>query len=98
MLTINNGLEVAVLYRLEGMQPFTRKHVRPLVAALPFAAVALAARALLPGVLGVSVGSLLGLGAYAATVQYLGFTRIERRLWRTLVDRYRVALSGMLDG
>ena len=41
VLSLNNGLEVAVLYHVEGLQPFTHAHLRPLVAGLPFAAVAL---------------------------------------------------------
>ena len=93
MLTLNNGLEVAVLYYLEGLQPFTRLHARPLVAALPLATVALVARTLLPEAVAAVVGTLLGLVAYAATLHALGFTRVERRLGATLVSRYRQAFA-----
>ncbi|WP_323676503.1 lipopolysaccharide biosynthesis protein [Halorubellus sp. PRR65] len=93
MLTLNNTLEVVVLYRLEGLQPLTRRHGYTLVAAVPLAVAALGARALLPGALGLAVGVLLGLGAYAATLRRLGFTPVERRLVGTLADRYREALA-----
>jgi O-antigen/teichoic acid export membrane protein len=99
MLTVNNGLEVAVLYYLEGLQPFTRRHAYPLLAAVPLAAVALAVRALaaggaVPGVVTPAVGTALGLAAYAGTLRRLGFTPVERRLGATLADRYRTVFAG----
>ena len=92
MLTLNNGLEVVVLYRLEGLQPFTRLHARPLVAAVPLAALALAAKWTVP-VAAPVVGTAVGLAAYAAVLRSFGLTTAERRLGATLRDRYRTALS-----
>lgn len=97
MNTVNNGLEVVALYRLEGLQPLTRRHANPLVAAVPLAAVALAVRATLPGTVAAVVGSLLGLVVYAGTLRLLGFTRTERRLGSTLSSRYRTALRDALQ-
>ena len=94
MLTLNNGIEVAVLYRLEGLQPFTKRHAFPLVAAVPYAAIGLAGRAVAPGVVGVVGGTALGLAAFAATLKLLGFTPVERRLAGTLVERYGELLPG----
>ncbi|WP_227131199.1 lipopolysaccharide biosynthesis protein [Halorubellus salinus] len=93
MLTLNNVLEVVVLYHLEGLQPLTHRHGYTLVAALPLAAVALGSRAAIPGTVGVAVGVLGGLAAYTATLRWLGFTPVERRLVGTLADRYRQALA-----
>ncbi|WP_435320678.1 lipopolysaccharide biosynthesis protein [Haloarchaeobius sp. TZWSO28] len=90
MLTINNGLEVAVLYRLEGLQPFTTLHAKPLVAAVPFVAVAVVAGATLPGWTGPVLGTVLGLAVYGLVLGRLGFTAVERRLAETLAERYRV--------
>jgi O-antigen/teichoic acid export membrane protein len=98
MLTLNNGLEVAVLYHLEGLQPFTRLHAKPLVAAVPFVAVALLARAALGAVAGPVVGSVMGLAVFAVTMRGLGFTSVERQLGATLVERYRAALSDLRPG
>ncbi|WP_435362132.1 hypothetical protein [Haloarchaeobius sp. DFWS5] len=89
MLTINNGLEVAVLYRLEGLQPFTRLHLRPLVAAVPFVLVTAAVGGLLSGAAAAVVGTLVGLAVYAFSLRRLGFTPVERRLAATLGERYR---------
>lgn len=94
MLTLNNGIEVAVLYHLEGLQPFTKRHSYPLVAALPFGAIALVARTLAPGVVGALTGTVVGLAAFAATLKLLGFTPVERRLASTLVNRYGELLPG----
>ncbi|WP_135854381.1 lipopolysaccharide biosynthesis protein [Halorussus salinus] len=96
MLTVNNGLEVAVLYYLEGLQPFTRLHAKPLVAGVPLAAVALGARFALSGAVALVVGTALGLIAYGASLGLLGFTTVERRLGATLADRYRNALPSSL--
>lgn len=92
MLTVNNGLEIAVLNYLEGLQPFTRRHLYPVVAAVPLAAVAVAVRA--SGVpLAPLIGTLAGLVVYALTLRRFGFTGTERRLAGTLLDRYREALG-----
>jgi O-antigen/teichoic acid export membrane protein len=94
VLTVNNGLEVVVLYHLEGLQPFTRLHAKPLVAAVPFAAVALAAKATPPDVTAAVVGSVGGLAAFALAMHWLGFTDVERQLGATLLARYRSAVPG----
>ncbi|WP_137287610.1 lipopolysaccharide biosynthesis protein [Halorussus salinisoli] len=93
MLTVNNGLEVAVLYYLEGLQPFTRLHAKPLIAAVPLALVALGVKVAVPGAVAPVTGSAAGLLAYAKSLQLLGFTQVERRLGASLVGRYREALS-----
>lgn len=92
MLTLNNGLEVAVLYYLEGLQPFTRLHLRPLGAGAVMAAVVLLAKATLPGWTAPVLGTAVGLAAYAAVLNWLGFTPTERRLAGTLAARYREVL------
>ncbi|WP_276301225.1 lipopolysaccharide biosynthesis protein [Halorussus lipolyticus] len=94
MLTVNNGLEVVVLYYLEGLQPFTRLHTAPLVAAVPLATVALVAKTAIPGPVGPVVGTAGGLVAYAKSLAALGFTPVEHRLAETLVGRYRAAFAG----
>ncbi len=94
MLTLNNGIEVLVLYYLEGLQPFTKRHSFPLIAAVPFAGIAFAARMAVPGIVGAVVGTVVGLTAFAATLKLLGFTPVERRLASTLVDRYGELLPG----
>jgi O-antigen/teichoic acid export membrane protein len=95
MLSVNNGLEVAVLYYLEGLQPFTRLHAKPLIAGVPMAVVALGIRELVGGPAAPLVGTALGLVAYAAALRALGFTRVECRLARTLVRRYRAVFSDL---
>jgi len=93
MLTINNGLEVVALYHLEGLQPFTRLHARPILAAVPMAAVAFGVKLAFARPLAPLVGTVLGLTAYALALRQFGFTPVERRLAGTLADRYR-AVAG----
>jgi len=96
MLTLNNGLEILVLYRAAGLQPFTRAHLRPLVAAVPFVGVALAVQVLVAApILAAVAGTALGLATYGAVLQRLGFEPAERRLVGTLAGRYRRALPGV---
>ncbi|WP_459193132.1 lipopolysaccharide biosynthesis protein [Halosimplex sp. J119] len=93
MLTLNNGLEVAVLYHFERLQPFTWLHGKPLVAAVPLGVIAWSAKATLSGPAAPVVGVALGLVAYAATLWSLGFTPAEHRLAATLAERYRTVLA-----
>ncbi|WP_436907884.1 lipopolysaccharide biosynthesis protein [Halosimplex marinum] len=93
MLTLNNGLEVAVLYHFERLQPFTPLHGKPLAGAVPLGVVAWSAKAAIAGPAAPVVGVVAGLAAYAATLRFLGFTPTERRLAGTLRDRYRAVLS-----
>lgn len=93
MLVLNNGLEVAVLYHLERLQPFTRLHLKPLAAAIPMAGVGLAAKAFLVGPVGPAVGVGVGLAVYGVALRALGFTAVERRLGGTLAARYWTVLS-----
>jgi len=95
MLTINNGLEVAALYYLEGLQPFTRLHARPVLAAVPMAAVAVGIGALLARPVAPVVGTVLGLITYALALRHFGFTPVERRLAGTLAERYRAAAGAV---
>ncbi|MFB6205878.1 MAG: lipopolysaccharide biosynthesis protein [Haloglomus sp.] len=91
MLSANNLAEVGALYRLEGLQPLTRSHAKPLLAAVPLAGIALAARVTLPDSSGAVAGTTVGLAAYAGVLWWLGFAPAERRLVGTLAARYREA-------
>ena len=93
MLIVNNGLEVVVLYYLEGLQPFTRLHAKPLLAGVPLATISYFVRATGASPAAPLVGSALGLLAYAVSLKLLGFTPVERRLASTLVGRYRDTTS-----
>lgn len=93
MNAINNGLEVVALYHLEGFQPFTKLHLKPLVATVPLVAVGFASQTVLPGIASAIVGGIAGLIVYAVSLRSMGFTRVERRLGATLLDRYRTALN-----
>lgn len=89
LVVVNNGLEVATLYHFERIQPFTRLHAKPVLAAVPLVLVTQAGRIALPGPVAPVVGTVLGLTVYAGTLRVLGFTDLEGRLLASLVARYR---------
>lgn len=89
----NNGLEIAVLYYLDGYHPFTYRHAHPLVATIPFLLTALAVKSVLSGIQAPLVGTLLGLVAFGTALHLLGFTATERRVVRSLVRRYGATVS-----
>ncbi|KAB7516324.1 hypothetical protein DM867_04125 [Halosegnis rubeus] len=94
MLSLNNVLEVAVLWRLEDLQPLTVAHLKPVAAAVPLATVTLVGHRLVPGLAGAVVATLVGLAVYAGVLSWLGFAPAERRLVGALVDRYRSVTPG----
>lgn len=89
MLVVNDGLQLAMLYHLERIQPFTRLHAKPLFAAVPLVVVTLAARTVFPETIAPLLGTLLGLATYAGVLYTLGFTQLEGRVAMSLVKRYR---------
>jgi O-antigen/teichoic acid export membrane protein len=95
MLTLNNTAEVVVLHHFAGLQPLTRQHAVPLVAAVPLAGVLLGVRALVPGVAGIVVGAVLGGAVYGAVVARIGVPAVERKLLGTLRARYEEQLRAL---
>lgn len=85
---VENVLLIIALYHLENLQPFTRMHTKPLLAAIPLLLASLASRIALPTVVAPLIGSLFGLTLYVGTLKILGFTQIEHRLASSLVGRY----------
>lgn len=86
---VGQGLEMAILYRLEDLQPLTPLHAKPLLAAVPLLLICLSGRMVLSAARAPLIGSLVGLSAYISLLYMLGFTFSERRLIRSLVSRYR---------
>jgi O-antigen/teichoic acid export membrane protein len=89
-LAVVNLLRLAELYYFEGLQPFTRRYLKPAAAALVMGAVMLAVDAVAPlsgGAL-VAVGVAVGLAAFAAVLWLLGFEDRDRVLVGSLADRY----------
>lgn len=94
--TVSNGLQLLALYNLNGYHPFTRLHVAPLLAAVPFLVIAFAGKLLLSGAMAPLIGTLVGVAVYGGTLHILGFTTTERRLAMFLLVRYRRTISQFL--
>ncbi|PSQ52142.1 hypothetical protein BRD20_07845 [Halobacteriales archaeon SW_8_65_20] len=94
MLSLNNTLEVVVLWRLEDLQPLTLAHLKPVAAAVPLGVVTVVGHRLVPGLAGALAATAVGLVVYAAVLLWLGFAPAERQLVGTLADRYRTVTIG----
>lgn len=94
MLSLNNVLEVVVLWWLEDLQPLTVAHLKPVAAAVPLAAVTLVGHRFVPGLVGAVGATVVGLAVYAGVLLWLGFAPAERRLVGALADRYRSVTPG----
>lgn len=92
MLVMNNMLQITILYYFEGLQPFTRLYMTPLLGAVPLVLVTMSGKVIFSGAISPIIGTLFGLTAYAITLHTLGFTKVERRLTRLLFVRYKKAI------
>jgi O-antigen/teichoic acid export membrane protein len=79
-LVLVNFLRVTTLYYFEGIHPYERSFLKPLVAAGVSAVIAAAVRPLLDGKLLLLVGTVVTIAAFAATLLALGLEPEDRDL------------------
>jgi O-antigen/teichoic acid export membrane protein len=96
-IAVQNGIQVLLLRRFEGLWPFDRSFLTPLAAGCVAAAAMYAVRLALAGVPAVLAGSAVGLVAYAASLRLLGVDPRDRFVARRLARRYRTALAERFD-
>lgn len=96
MNVANNGLEIAVLYQREGLQPFTPGHAKPVLAGVPFLLVTLVYKQVLPTVTAPIAGTVVGVAVYGITLYSLGVTRIERRVATSILRQYQESLRTVM--
>jgi len=92
-IAVQNGLQVLLLRRFEGLWPFGRSFVTPLAAGLVMAGVMLGVRLAVPGFLAVGLGGVAGLGSYLLAFRLLGVDPRDRFVVATLARRYREDLA-----
>lgn len=88
-LAVVNVVRVAELWYLEGIFPYTRRFVKPFLAAGGMALAMVALDGLLPPSLVLAVGLPVGFGAFFVVLVAAGVERVDRALARTLLARYR---------
>ena len=92
-IAVQNGVQVVLLRRFEGLWPFDATFLKPLGAGVAAGAVMLLLRETLPGHAGVAVGLLLGAATYVGTLVSLGVNDRDRLVVGTLAARYRRAIT-----
>ncbi len=97
-IAIQNGIQVLLLRKFEGLWPFDRTYLRPLGAGLVAMAVMWLLRVWLPGTSAVLVGSLGGVLAYLLTLHLVGIDPRDRLVVRELTARYRARIGGLVSG
>ncbi|WP_336136697.1 lipopolysaccharide biosynthesis protein [Natronomonas amylolytica] len=88
-LAFINVLRLGQLWYLEDLQPFTRKYLKPVVAAVGMAAAMVAFRPLLEGVVLLVVGAAVGVAVFVTLLCLLGIDPRDYRLFATLFEQYR---------
>jgi len=95
-IAVQNGIQVVLLRRFEGLWPFDRTFLTPIAAGGVALLAMRAVRAVVPGGFAVIGGVAVGLVTYAATLHRLGVDPRDRLVARHLANRYRGSLSRWL--
>ena len=92
-IAVQNGLQVLLLRRFEGLWPFDATYLKPLGAGVVMLAAMLGVRASVDGALAMAVGTVVGLLVYVGTLLALGIDPRDRLVVRELAGRYRADLA-----
>ncbi|WP_134670480.1 lipopolysaccharide biosynthesis protein [Halorussus marinus] len=92
-IAVQNGLQVLLLRRFEGLWPFDASFLKPLAAGVAMAASMTAVRMTVapPGAIG--VGLAVGLPVYVGSLRTLGIDPRDRLVVRELAGRYRTDIA-----
>ncbi|WP_315907404.1 lipopolysaccharide biosynthesis protein [Halapricum hydrolyticum] len=95
-IATQNGLQVLLLRRFEGLFPFDRTFLKPLVAGGGMIATMLVVRASLSGLIAVGAGTAVGLASYLLGLVVLGIDPRDRLVVAELSARYRETIAETL--
>ena len=95
-IAVQNGLQVLLLRRFEGLWPFDATFRTPIAAGVVMLAVLFGVRSLGDGLAVTALGSVVGIGAYVGTLAVLGVDPRDRLVVSELADRYRARLGEAL--
>lgn len=97
-IAVQNVIQVLLLRRFEGLWPFDRTYLTPIAAGGIALAVMWAIRAVVPGVVALLPGVLIGLVVYVAALDVLGVDPGDRFVVRELYTSYSAALREQFAG
>jgi O-antigen/teichoic acid export membrane protein len=92
-IAVQNGIQVVLLRRFEGLWPFDATFLKPLAAGVAAAAVMGGVREVLATPAAVAVGLPLGALAYVGVLVALGVNPRDRLVVRSLATRYRETVA-----
>ena len=96
-IAVQNGAQVLLLRRFEGLWPFDRTFLAPLSAGAVMVGVMLTVRAAVAGVGGVAAGTPAGVAAYLLVLRAIGVDPRDRLVVRELAGRYRASVRAAID-
>jgi len=92
-IAVQNGLQVLLLRRFEGLWPFDASFLKPLAAGAVMTAAMAGVRATVDAPAAIGVGTAVGLLAYVASLRALGLDPRDRLVVRELAGRYRADIA-----
>jgi O-antigen/teichoic acid export membrane protein len=92
-ITVQNGMQVVLLRRFEGLWPFDATYLRPLAAGVVMTAAMLVVRSSADGPLVIAVGAFVGVLTYVGSLHVLGIDPRDRLVVRELLGRYRTQVA-----
>ena len=95
-IAIQNGIQVLLLRRFEGLWPFDRTFLTPVAAGVVALAVMWGVRTAVPGRAAVVVGTVVGAITYVGALRVLGVDPRDRLVVRELAGRYAADLTHLL--
>lgn len=94
-IAVQNAIQVLLLRRFEGLWPFDRTFLTPVLAGLIALAVMWVLRASVSGPLAIWLGVALGLLAYLGALHVIGVDPRDRFVVSELAARYRTSIPGL---
>jgi hypothetical protein len=95
-IAIQNGIQVLLLRRFEGLWPFDRTFFTPVAAGVVALAVMWGVRTAVSGRAAVFVGTVVGAVTYVGALRVLGVDPRDRLVVRELARRYVADLTHLL--
>jgi O-antigen/teichoic acid export membrane protein len=92
-ISVQNGIQVLLLRRFEGLWPFDRTFLRPIGAGVSMLAVMWTIRLTVPGWLGVLLGGIAGPVVYVSVLWAIGPDPRDRLVVSELATGYRTGLT-----
>ena len=92
-IAVQNGAQVVLLRRFEGLWPFDRTFLTPLAASAVMVAIMGAVRAAVGGLAAVGIGAVAGVAGYLFALRAIGVDPRDRLVVGELVGSYRAAID-----